>query len=337
VGCIGAGDFARDFVFPALRSSNQVELVSVGAATGASAESARRTFDFKETEDPTNVIENPSTNAIFVLTRHSRHAEYVVSALKQRKLVFVEKPMAINRRQIQQITQAYEESKQNGLNPFLMVGFNRRFAPFTEKIKKFFSARTEPMVIQVRVNAGLLEGNHWVHRPEEGGRFVGEVCHFVDWVRFVIGSRIQHVSSAALRDSPKYHGDNAGALLRFQDGSLVSIFYLANGDCSVDKEYVEVFCEGGVARLYDFTVLELSRHGKKTRFSSRRDKGHRQQFAATVEAMRRGDNSPIPFEELVEVTESTLKLQENLQAEQNKWDLNSSLASSNGVAASGSF
>src|SRR6266481_8678964 len=102
-------------------------------------------------ESPAALIENPSTNAIFVLTRHSTHAEYVVSALKRGKMVFVEKPIAIDHGQIEQIRQAFEESKHNGRNPFLMVGFNRRFAPFTEKIKQFYSARTEPMVVQVRV------------------------------------------------------------------------------------------------------------------------------------------------------------------------------------------
>ncbi len=248
--------------------------------------------------------------------------------------MFVEKPIAIDHGQIEQIKQAYEESKHNGRDPFLMAGFNRRFAPFTERIKQFFSGRTEPMIIQVRVNAGLLAGNHWAHRPEEGGRLVGEVCHFVDWVRFVIGAQIRQVSTAALQAGAKYHGDNVVALLRFRDGSLASIFYLANGDSSVEKEYIEVFCEGGVARLTDFTQLELAKNGKTTRFSSRRDKGHSQQFSATLAAMRSGENSPISFEELVEVAESTLKLQEELQLEkclENKCDLNLRLALSSSV------
>jgi predicted dehydrogenase/threonine dehydrogenase-like Zn-dependent dehydrogenase len=316
VGCIGAGGFASESVFPALRDSDQIEMVSVGAARGASAESARRSHGFQLAETPTEVIDNPTAKAIFILTRHESHARFVVSALKHGKMVFVEKPLAIDREQIEQIKQAYTEQERSGLNPFLMVGFNRRFAPYTEKIKQFFAGRREPMVIQVRINAGLLARDHWVHRPEEGGRLVGEVCHFVDWVRFVIGAQIVQVSGVVLRDCAKYHGDNAGALLRFRDGSLASIFYLANGDFSIEKEYIEVFCEGGVARLTDFTALDLVRDGKTLRSSSRRDKGHARQFKATLEAMRRGDPSPIPFEELIEVTESTLSFQESLRGEE---------------------
>jgi predicted dehydrogenase len=191
-----------------------------------------------------------------------------------------------------------------------MVGFNRRFAPFTQKLRDFFDGRREPMMLHVRVNAGFIPRDHWAQQRSEGGRVIGELCHFVDWTRFVAGVPIVSVTSNVLPDGNRYSRDNVAVSLSFRDGSIANILYLANGDKSVPKELFEVFCEGSTACIRDFCALELTRGGKTQRTKSRRDKGHRSELERTVDAMRNGHQSPIPFEELMEVSEVTIAVEE---------------------------
>jgi len=188
-----------------------------------------------------------------------------------------------------------------------MVGFNRRFAPLTEKIRQFFAGRREPMMIHMRVNAGFIPHDHWIHA--QGGRIVGEFCHFVDWARSLIGFPIQSVSASGLLNSTQFAPDNVAVTLKFADGSIANLLYLANGDRSIPKELFEVFCQGAIARLHDFRTLELARNGKVQKFKSMQDKGHRRELQLTIEAIRSGNPSPISFEELVEVTEATFLVQ----------------------------
>jgi predicted dehydrogenase/threonine dehydrogenase-like Zn-dependent dehydrogenase len=315
VGCIGAGGFARGVILPHLRSSSSVRLEAVATSTGAAAASARTGFGFGIAESPAELLTNPNLDAVFILTRHDSHAAYVVSALERAKLVFVEKPLATNREQLQSVRTAYANALAEGRSPFLMVGFNRRFAPFTEKLKQFFSKRTEPMMVHVRCNAGFIPRTSWIQDPENGGRIVGEMCHFVDWARAVVGSPIRNISATALPDSGRYSGDNVTVTLGFEDGSVAHLLYIANGDRAVAKEYFEVFCGGSSARLDDFKMLLLSRNGKMERVKSGQDKGHRREIELTVEAMRHGSNAPISFEELVEVTEATFAVQEAIRTQ----------------------
>jgi len=302
IGCIGAGDFARSVIFPNLRRLGGVALESVATCSGVAAESARRSFGFALAQTPDELLANSDLDAVFILSRHDSHSRLVVRAIANEKAVFVEKPLAINRQQLAEIQSVYQEKQERF--PFLMVGFNRRFAPATEEIRQFFAGHHEPMVVQIRVNGGYIPRNHWVH--EAGGRVVGELCHFVDLARSLVGSSIRSVSAAALPDGARYSRDNVVATLTFTDGSVATIAYLANGDKSVPKEHLEVFCEGSAARLKDFATLELIRNGKPRSIKCHHDKGHKRELELTLEAMRAGAPSPIPFAELVEVTEATL-------------------------------
>jgi predicted dehydrogenase/threonine dehydrogenase-like Zn-dependent dehydrogenase len=311
VSCIGAGSFARSVIFPALRKNRGVALHSVATASGIASESARRLFGFTRAVAPAELLQDKDTDAVFVLSRHDSHAQYVVAALSSHKPVLVEKPLAVNREQLDEIRSVYRAAKEATPSPFLMVGYNRRFAPFTERLKELFAGRREPMVVSVRVNAGYVPHDHWVQQNSSGGgRIVGEVCHFVDWARCVVGSGITSVAASALPDGARYNHDNVVATLTFQDGSIANISYLANGDRSVAKEHFEVFCEGKVGRITDFRTLELARGGKTRRTRAGQDKGHQREIELTVDAMRRGGCSPIPFEELVEVSEGTFAIEE---------------------------
>jgi len=303
IGCIGAGNFASSVILPNLQSIKGVRLQSVGTTSGAGAASAQRAFKFQTAEQPSELLNDPNVDAVFVVTRHDNHATLAAQALLAGRPVFVEKPLAVNREQLAQLQEVYAAQLQAGRAPFVMAGFNRRFAPFTEKIRQFFADRREPMMIHVRVNAGFMPHDHWIHA--QGGRIVGEFCHFVDWARSVIGFPIQSVSASGLPNGTQFAADNVTVTLKFADGSVANLLYLANGDRSIPKEFFEVFCQGAIARLDDFRTLELARNGKIQKFKSLQDKGHRGELQLTIEAVRDGKPSPISFEELVEVTEAT--------------------------------
>lgn len=314
VGCIGAGGFARGVIFPQLQACTSAAFESVATTTGASAESARKGFKFEAAQTPSELVANPNVDAVFVISRHDSHARFVSSAIDQGKAVFVEKPLAVNREQLDLVKDSYRVQQEMGKSPFLMVGFNRRFAPFTSQIQRFFGNRREPMMVQVRCNAGFIPLSSWIQNEHDGGRIIGEFCHFVDWARAVVARPITTVFAVALPDAGRYNRDNISVTLSFDDGSVATLLYLANGDRAVPKEYFEVFCQGGIAQLNDFKQLELHRSGKTERKKSRQDKGHRKEIELTIDAINRGKPSPIPFEELAEVTEVTFAVEESLKS-----------------------
>jgi predicted dehydrogenase len=315
VGCIGAGGFARGIIFPHLRSAAGIQLESVATSTGAAAASARTGFGFALAESPSELLDNPNLDALFILTRHNSHAAYVKNALDRGRSVFVEKPLAINREQLEMVRTAYGKALTEGRSPFLMVGFNRRFSPLTEKLKAFFGRRTEPMLVHIRCNAGFIPSTNWAQDPENGGRIVGELCHFVDWARAVVGCPMQTLTAAALPDAGRYNRDNVTATIRFEDGSIANLVYVANGDRAVAKESFEVFCGGSIARMDDFRTLSLSRDGKTETFKGGRDKGHRREMELTIEAMEQGKDAPIPIAELLDITEATFAVEEAIRTQ----------------------
>ena len=306
IGCIGAGSFAQNVIFPLVRGTKGAVLQSVATATGVATETARRAFGFINAQSSSTLIQDPENDAIFVLSRHDSHAHYVVRALSQHKPIFVEKPLAVTCEQLEEVCCAVQSERKQGYVPFVMVGFNRRFAPLTLELCRFFTGRKEPMMAHIRINAGYLPPHHWTQGKQDGGRILGEVCHFVDWARSAIGSSIQQVSAFALPDVTRYNRDNVSITLTFQDGSLANLLYLANGDKSVPKEYIEVFCQGRVARLNDFHSLELSHEGKTRSIKSSGDKGHQREIELVLAAIQQGTECPIPFEQVIETSRATL-------------------------------
>jgi predicted dehydrogenase/threonine dehydrogenase-like Zn-dependent dehydrogenase len=312
VGCIGAGSFARGVIFPQLRAVPGVQLETVATASGASAFSAQKAFHFRQSQQSAEILASSDVDAVFVMSRHDSHADYVLSAINSQKPVFVEKPLARNSEELDSIRDAYRREQNAGRSPFVMVGFNRRFSPATEKIQKFFAGRLEPMVVHIRVNAGHLPREHWTQQKGGGGRIVGEVCHFLDFARSLVGSGIVSVHTTGMPDGSRYNQDNIAITISFADGSIGTILYLANGDRSLPKESYEIFCEGSVARLHDFQSIEFFRNGKRTQSRCNRDKGHRKEIELTVSAMRNGGPSPIAFEELFEVTKASHAVADSL-------------------------
>lgn len=200
--------------------------------------------------------------------------------------------------------------------PLLMVGFNRRFAPLTQVLQEFILRRKEPLVAHYRVNAGYLPLTHWLHDPEQGGgRIVGESCHFVDFLTFLVGEPPVSVVAQAIPDAGRYREDNVIMTFTFPDGSLGVVSYLANGDKAFPKERVEVYAGGRVAVLDDYRSLEMIHGGRRkvVRSRLRQDKGHRAEWEAFAAAILAGGPPPIPYEHLFGVTRATFAAVESLR------------------------
>ncbi len=244
-----------------------------------------------------------------IATRHHRHAQQVIRALESGKHVFCEKPLCLNEDELQQIHDVYSRASLH-----LMVGFNRRFAPMAVRLKAFLARTRGPFTMNYRVNAGPLPVDHWLLDPEQGGgRILGEVCHFVDFLSFLSESNPIAVRAEALNASG---AQDVVTSIEFEDGSLGTISYLCRGDRTFSKERVEVFGDGCVAVLEDFRRMELVRHGKRQSSRSwlRQDKGHHAEWGAFSECIRNSGSSPIPFEDIAASTLATIRILDSLRS-----------------------
>ncbi len=312
IGLLGSGSFALGTLLPALKKVPGVQMKIAGAATGSHAWQAAKQFGFRScTTGDREILDNPAVNTVVIATRHHLHAQQVLAAIGAGKHIFCEKPLCLNAQELQTIAEAHKASPARSL---LIVGFNRRFAPFAQQMKTFLRESGEPLALHYRVNAGFLPADHWLNDPlQGGGRILGEVCHFVDLLCFLTGSSPVEVETRSLANPDRYSNDNIICALRFADGSQGTITYLANGDKSFSKERLEIFGGGAVAVLDDFRCLELVRNGRRkiSRSPLRQNKGHRAECEAFVAAIRNGSPSPIPFREIVNSMLATFALEES--------------------------
>jgi predicted dehydrogenase/threonine dehydrogenase-like Zn-dependent dehydrogenase len=313
IGLLGAGNFATSTLLPAIKRAGGVDMVVASAANGSRARHAAEKFGFRScTTDDEKILDNPDVNTVVITTRHHLHAAQVTAALRFGKNVFCEKPPCLNETELSRIVAAHDD--QTFPRRLLMVGFNRRFAPLAVRLTSFLQDVREPLALHYRVNAGFLPPDHWLNDPlQGGGRLLGEVCHFVDFLCFLTRSSPVEVETLSLPNPGQYSNDNIVCSLRFADGSHGTISYLANGDKSYSKERIEVFGGGSVAVLDDFRRLELVRGGKKRVFRSllRQDKGHRGEWEAFATAIQTGAESPIPFREIVSTMLATFALEQS--------------------------
>ena len=315
LGVIGAGNFANSVMLPALKKISSLELVAITSGSGFHAQYASKKFGFKYTAaDESEILKDPQVNTISILTRHHLHADQVIRALQAGKHVFCEKPLATTR---EQLTKIRDQILSLDNPPLLMVGYNRRFAPLSRKLYDFIKLRRDPLVAHYSINAGNIPLTHWVHDPiQGGGRIIGEGCHFIDFLTFLVGSPPISVQAYGLPDDGRYREDNVIIVLVFSDGSLGTINYLANGDKAYPKERVEVFSSGRVAVLDDFRTLETVHQGKRqvSRSTLRQDKGHRGEWVAFSTAILSGGPAPIAYEQLFGVTEASFAIMDALHS-----------------------
>jgi predicted dehydrogenase len=278
---------------------------------------AARKFAFDETTtNSERVLSDPEINTIVITTRHDTHAALVEQALWAGKNVFVEKPLALNQQQLEGVERARAAANGMGNDPVVMVGFNRRFAPHVEKMKSLLKGVREPKALVMTVNAGAIPPEHWTQdREAGGGRIIGEACHFIDLLRFIAASPISAFEAAAMGSVAESNpGDSATITLRFEDGSIGTIIYLANGHKSFPKERLEVFAGGRTLQLDNFRKLTgYGWPGFGSMRVFRQDKGQKACAAAFIRAVKQGGPSPIPFDEILEVSRITIAVAESLK------------------------
>lgn len=312
IGLIGAGDYARAMLLPHFKNE-KAEFISVATASGVSAKNIAAQFGFANTAGSADeVIDDPGVNAVVIATRHDTHASYVAAALRARKHVFVEKPLALNELELNEVITAARDSKGS-----LTVGFNRRFSPAARAAKDFFSHIDAPLSIVYRVNAGRIPREHWIHGPVEGGgRIIGEVCHFVDLMQFLTGSLPTRVHAESLnsRSSASIDDDSIVVTIKFTDGSIGTIAYLAEGDKALAKEYVEIFAAGRSFVIDDFRKTHAYAGGKETiKKLGRQDKGQHDEVAAFCGLVRQGGEPLISLQSLAATARATFRILESLR------------------------
>lgn len=314
LGVLGAGNYALSTFLPVTKKAGGIAPVGIVSASGVSAHHAARRYGFGyAASEPESLLDDPAINLIAILTRHHLHSQQILDAFQAGKHVYCEKPLAINQAQLDQIEQALEKEDQ----PLLTLGFNRRFAPLAAHLKAFIDQRHEPLYAHYRVNASVLPPEHWLIDPEiGGGRIIGEGCHFIDFLTFLVGESPDEVITQGLPDNGKYSEDNVVMTFRFPDRSLGVVSYLANGDRSFPKEYLEVFSGGRVVVLNDWRSLELVSDGKRQvkRHLLRQDKGHKNAWQAFLDAVQGKTDPPIPYTQLIGVTQASFAALESLRS-----------------------
>lgn len=301
IGVIGAGSFARAVLLPALRATG-ADLVTVASRQGGSATYAARKFGFRSaSSDVRAILEDGGINTVFVLTRHDSHARFASEALRAGKHVFVEKPLALDSDELAMVSEAHRGARRH-----LMVGFNRRFAPLAGKVRAVMRTRSGPACLVMTVNAGVLPPDHWLNDPREGGgRIVGEAVHWIDLLTSLVGHRVSHVVSAPLRQEGGSRGaaESMTISLSFADGSIGTVHYFTEGSRRFPKERLEVFFGGKVLQLDNFRRLRSFGVSAVAGWRAwRQDKGHRAEVASFVDAIARGAEPIVPYEEFERAT-----------------------------------
>lgn len=313
VGFIGAGNYAGRVLIPAFRKAGaRLEMVASGGGVSAVHYGKKHGFA-RATTDVASMLEDDALNTVIIATRHDQHAGQVLDALRAGKHVFCEKPLCLTHEELDAIEQ--EASGRPGQK--LMVGFNRRFAPHVHRIHQGLRAAKQPAAFVMTINAGEIPADHWTQDPAQGGgRIVGEACHFIDLLRYLAGVPVDHWSAMSMGPSAGLGitDDKAFINLHFSDGSMGTIQYLANGSKRFPKERLEVFCGGRILRLDNFRRLQaFDWPGVRAMRLMRQDKGQADCAAAFLASVSKGEASPIPLDELIEVSRVTLNIAQDLR------------------------
>jgi polar amino acid transport system substrate-binding protein len=310
VGFIGAGSFAQSYLIPYVNSWGGV-LETVVTSKGITAKNVASKFSFNNASTGVeDIVNDKNINTVFIATPHSSHANYVVKSLKSNKNVFVEKPLAMNYEELQEVKEAYDASSGK-----LMVGFNRRFSPIAKEIKKKFKDNGAPKIINIRVNAGFIPKDHWTQNPElGGGRIIGEMCHFIDLFQYFTDAEPVRVyaTSISTDNSEVISEDNISITVNLSDGSVGNLLYLGNGDKSLPKELIEVFSGGKVGRIFDFRSGVFHEANKESKIKLA-GKGHKQEVSAFMESLKQESrDNIISFQSIYNTTLTTFKILDSL-------------------------
>ena len=311
IGIIGAGNFTKMTVMPALKGSGAFYKY-ISSAGGLTAKALANKYGFEfSTTDYKEIINDNDVDLVFITTRHNQHANMVSEALQSGKNVFVEKPLALNLIELNQVLDSYKSAPNSVC---LNVGFNRRFSPFIQKMKQLLGKTPSAMNIIATMNAGFIPTDVWVQDMKVGGgRIVGEACHFIDLMIYLTGSQVKEVMMSALGTNPTENTDNAIITLKFENGSQGVINYFSNGSKAYSKERVEVYTQGRILVLDNFRKLEGYGFSGFSSFSGKIDKGHKEQFKRLIKSVQTGSEALIGFEEIVNTSKASFAAIESLQ------------------------
>lgn len=314
IGIIGAGNFTSATMLPAL-SKAHAHIRYIASAQGLSAKVlAKKVHAQKATSNYKEILSDADVDLVMITTRHNLHASMVLDTLRAKKHVFVEKPLCLNRTELDEIVDTYEKVKGDGVT--LTVGFNRRFSPFAVKMKQLVGAGVKNII--ATMNAGFIPPEVWVHDLKVGGgRIIGEACHFIDLCSYLTDSKVIAVCMNAMGENPEENTDNASILLRYEDGSNAVINYFANGSKAYAKERVEVYSQEKTLVLDNWRELKGYSCKGFSKMKGRMDKGHTAQFALLNERIIKGGEALIPFDSIINTTLASFACIESLK--ESKW------------------
>ncbi len=304
LGLIGAGNFAKSVLLPRLAKAKDVSLVGVATATGKNAKAIGEQYGFEFcASDYRQLLSRDDIDTVLVATRHDTHAMITAEALHAGKAVYVEKPLAINEDGLNEIIQAVDQT-----NGRVMVGFNRRFSSLSTEIKQFFNG-IDTLAVTYRINAGAIPQESWIQGEEGGGRVIGEVCHFIDYLQFLTDEEPAEVFAY----KSEAGADTLSIIVKMSEGSVGNINYFATGDRALPKERIEVYGGGRTAVLDDFRSLEIWKDGKrKVSRKLSQDKAFDRELSAFIESVKTGGEMPIAWRSLVLTTLTTLRIVDSL-------------------------
>jgi len=311
VAVIGAGGFAKAMHLPNFQKLSKLYTIrAIVSATGSNAKETARQFGAAYcSTDYHDVLADEDVDMVMICTRHNLHAKIAMEATKAGKAVFLEKPMALNREELNELVEVLKEARV----PF-MVGFNRRFSPAAMRVKELIKDRQNPIIVIYRVNAGYIPLDHWVHTEEGGGRIVGEACHMFDLFNYFTESEVESIDVSAISPKTEHISskDNFVATLKYTDGSICTLIYTALGPAELPKEYIEVYCDGKPFVIDDFKELRV--YGSKAKgWKGPQDKGHLQELKEFGQAVRDAVAWPISLDELVRATEISILVNQGVQ------------------------
>jgi predicted dehydrogenase/threonine dehydrogenase-like Zn-dependent dehydrogenase len=306
LGVVGAGQYGRTTFLPVLAKAKELSLQVLATSTGSSAEHSGKRYGFAEcSTDGDAVFARADVDAIMVLTPHSRHKRDVLAAISAGKHVFIEKPLCVAPEELREIETALSAATKL---PVVMVGHNRRYSPHTRRIAGWLRGRREPLVMSIRVNAGYVPANHWVHSESQGrSRIVGEMTHFFDLAEAVACSAITEVSAMRIDadDKTTLNNDNVSINLRFADGSVCALVYSAQGPRNYPREHLEVFSGGSAVVSADFRNTVFYGPSKNEKFvTSQQAYG----YAEEIEHFTRAARGEVPVEPGVDAVLRIMKV-----------------------------
>jgi predicted dehydrogenase/threonine dehydrogenase-like Zn-dependent dehydrogenase len=301
IAVVGAGGFAKGVHLPNLRKLSDLYCIhAIVSHTGSNAKATAQQFGAKYASTSyQDVLDDRDVDAVLICTRHNLHAQQAIQAARAGKAVLLEKPMALNTTELNQLTEVIKET---GIS--FMVGYNRRFSPSVQRAKEIISNRKNPVMISYRMNAGYLPPEHWTQTSEGGGRIIGEACHIFDLFQYLIGAPAIETSVTALTPRTEHilSEDNKSIAISYKDGSVANLIYTAMGSPDFGKEYMELYVDGKVLVLDDYRSLRVYGATENGWNGPRQDKGHLEELRSFVMSLREQGNPPIALMDLVETT-----------------------------------